>query len=117
MADLVTDLVTRACGLAERAVAAARELTRNGEALDEHQVVVERVAYVATQARVIADLHALPASLAPYAEIAIAELALDIPHRLAPIGPSLGLAQAIDIGDALSPAKVEALGARVIADR
>ncbi len=107
------DLVTAAGKLSERAVAAARELTRNGETSDEHQVVVERVAYVATEARVIDDLAALPASLAPYAEIAIAELALDIPHRLAPIG----MAQPIDIGDALSPARVEALGARVIADR
>ena len=107
------DLPQAARALADRAIAAARELTRNGEALDEHQVVVERVAYVATEARVIADLAALPASLSPYAEIAIAELALDIPHRLAPIG----LAQPIDIGDALAPAKVEALGARVIAER
>jgi (2S)-methylsuccinyl-CoA dehydrogenase len=95
--------------LADRAIATARELPN----LDEQQVVVERVAYVATQARAIADLQALPASLAPYAEIAIAELALDIPHRLAPIG----MAQPIDIGDALSPARVEALGAQVIADR
>ncbi len=106
------DLVTAAHQLADRAIAAARALTRNGETLDEHQVVVERVAYVATQARAIADLHALPASLAPYAEVAIAELALDIPHRLAPIG----MAQPIDIGDALAPAVVEALGARVIAE-
>jgi (2S)-methylsuccinyl-CoA dehydrogenase len=107
------DLVTAAHQLVDRAIAAARALTRNGEALDEHQVVVERVAYVATQARAIADLHALPASLAPYAAVAIAELALDIPHRLAPIG----MAQPIDIGDALSPANVEALGARAIAEQ
>ena len=108
----MVDLRTAVRAQVDHAIAAARELTRNGEALDDHQVVVERVAYVATQARVIDDLAALPAHLAPYAEVAIAELALDVPHRLAPIG----LARPIDIGDALAPAKVEALGAKVIAD-
>ena len=57
--------------LAERAVDAARKLTRNGEAIDEHQVVVERVAYAATEARVIAELASVPAQQADAAKVAI----------------------------------------------
>src|SRR3954471_3179407 len=77
-----------ASGLAERAVAAARELTRDGRAIDEHQVVVERVAYAATEARVIAELAklALPDELAHAADCAAAELAAGMAYRLAPIG-------------------------------
>ena len=50
----MVDLVNAARELAERAITTARELTRGGEGIDEHQVVVERVAYAATEARVIA---------------------------------------------------------------
>src|SRR5882762_7155581 len=81
---------TAAVQLAERAVAAARTLTRDGHALDDHQVVVERVAYAATEARVIAELAAAPDAVAEIARIAIAELAAAIPHRLAPVAPALG---------------------------
>src|SRR6185295_7275079 len=78
--------------LAERAIAAARELTRDGHALDDHQVVVERVAYAATEARVIAELARAPDALAEVAGCAAAELAASIPHRLAPVAPLLGIA-------------------------
>jgi (2S)-methylsuccinyl-CoA dehydrogenase len=109
-------------GLAERAVAAARVLTRDGHAIDEHQVVVERVAYAATEARVIAELAAAPAELAEVASLAAAEVAAGIPHRLLPIAPALGLAparyddgaQAV-IAAGLAPAALERLGAQVIA--
>lgn len=109
-------------GLADRAVEAARALTRDGEAIDEHQVVVERVAYAATEARVIAALAAAPAEVAPAAFVAAAELAASIPHRLAPVARALGLgeprypaeaAEAIAAG--LSPEAVEAVGAEAIA--
>jgi hypothetical protein len=49
----VTVIQQAASALAERAVQAARALTQGGATLDDHQVVVDRVAYVATQARVI----------------------------------------------------------------
>ena len=59
------DVISRATrALADRAVEAARTLTGNGEAIDDHQVVVERVAYAATEARVIAELAAAPAVVA-----------------------------------------------------
>ncbi|HEX8112109.1 MAG TPA: hypothetical protein VF516_30460, partial [Kofleriaceae bacterium] len=57
-------VIERAAGaLAGRAIAAARALTRDGHAIDDHQVVVERVAYAATEARVIAELATLPDEL------------------------------------------------------
>src|ERR1043165_9310096 len=91
---------TAAGSLAERAVAAARKLTQDGHAIDVHQVVVERVAYAATEARVIAELAALPderdvgldRGLGELAGCAAAELSAAIPHRLAPVAPLLGLA-------------------------
>src|ERR1044071_3876588 len=102
-------------GLAERAVAAARVLTRDGHAIDEHQVVVERVAYAATEARVIAELANAPAQQADAAKVAIAELHASIAMRLAPIAAPLGIEVAHPSVDALAPDKVEAIGAAVIA--
>ncbi len=110
--------------LAERVVEAARTLTRHGEAIDDHQVVVDRVAYVATEARVIAELARLPGELAAVAAVAAAELAAAIPHRLAPIAPALGLglgdlryddAAATAIATGTAPAAVEAIGIAMIA--
>ena len=79
---------TAARALADRAVEAARTLTRGGEAIDDHQVVVDRVAYAATEARVIAELVAAPAEAA---RIAAAELAAAIAYRLQPVAPLLGM--------------------------
>jgi (2S)-methylsuccinyl-CoA dehydrogenase len=108
--------------LAERAVGAARALTNGGAAIDDHQVVVDRVAYVATEARVIAELAAAPGPVAELAAVAAAELAASIPHRLAPIAPALQLgelrypdAAAAEIAAGLDPKAVEAIGAAVIA--
>jgi len=123
---------TAAGSLAERAVAAARKLTQDGHAIDDHQVVVERVAYAATEARVIAELAALPderdvgldRGLGELAGCAAAELSAAIPHRLAPVAPLLGLAwpdpgydapAAAAIAAGLAPATVEAIGAAAIA--
>src|SRR3954454_10974261 len=80
-------------GLADRAIEAARTLTRGGEAIDEHQVVVERIAHVATQARVIAELAVAPAEVADEARVAVCELAAALPHQLGPVAPLLGLAE------------------------
>src|SRR3954462_15608240 len=111
--------------LAERAVAAARALTRDGHAIDDHQVVVERVAYAATEARVIAELAALalPDELGEGPAGAAAELAAAIPHRLAPVATALGLAHGHDeqaqaaIAAGLAPAAVERIGEAAIAAR
>ena len=107
--------------LAERAVEAARVLTRRGEAIDEHQVVVERVAYAATEARVIGELAEVPAVHAA-AQVAIAELAASLRQRLEPVAAALGLpepryddAGRAAIASALAPAAVEAVGEAVIA--
>ena len=111
-----------ALALAERAVNAARALTRDGEAIDDHQVVVDRVAYAATEARVIAELAAAPDAIAPAARVAAAELAASIPHRLGPVARALGLGElrypaeaAEAIADGLVPEAVEAIGAEAIA--
>ncbi|TMQ03319.1 MAG: acyl-CoA dehydrogenase, partial [Deltaproteobacteria bacterium] len=113
-----------ATALAERAVAAARALTHDGHAIDDHQVVVERVAYAATEARVIRELAAVPDELAEVAGCAAAELAAAIPHRLAPVAPVLGLAPpgygaeaAAAIAAGTAPAAVERVGEAVIAAR
>jgi (2S)-methylsuccinyl-CoA dehydrogenase len=109
--------------LAGSALDAARALTRDGHAIDEHQVVVERVAYAATEARVIDELAAAPGELAAIAEAAAAELAADIAHRLAPVAPLLGLRPGYDdaaqaaIAAGLAPAAVERIGASAIAAR
>src|SRR4051812_34909557 len=96
--------------LVERAVDAARTLTRNGEAIDDHQVVVERIAYVATQARVIDALADVPPALRAAAEVARAELEAEIVYRLGPINGLLSLAPELS-PPGPTPAHVEAIGA------
>jgi (2S)-methylsuccinyl-CoA dehydrogenase len=117
------DVIAAAAGaLADRAIAAARELTRDGHAIDEHQVVVERVAYAATEARVIAELAAAPDELADVARCAAAELAAAMAYRLAPVAPVLGLASLAPddaaqaaIAEGVAPAAVERIGEAAIA--
>lgn len=108
--------------LADRAVEAARNLTRNGEAIDEHQAVVERVAYAATEARVIAELADVPTDLAAASRVAAAELAVSVRNRLEPVAPVLGLgelryddAARAAIAELITPAAVEAIGEATIA--
>jgi (2S)-methylsuccinyl-CoA dehydrogenase len=98
--------------LADRAVAAARALVGNDE--DAHQVIVEKIAYAATEARVVAELAKQPD--APGARVAIAEVASSLRHRLEPIAHALGLdlGPPIDATD-LAPAVVEQLGADTLA--
>src|SRR6476469_3835418 len=106
-------IAVAARALADRAVSAARTLTRNGEAADEHQVVVERVAYAATEARVIGELAEVPPALQPAAHVAAGELAASLRYRLEPIANDLELDPSYDasaraaIADAISPATVE----------
>ena len=105
-----------AVALAAQAVEAARKLTNNGETADEHQVVVERVAYAATEARVIAELAEVPPTVADAGKVAAAELAASIRHRLEPIAQILQLGDLPATTDELrAPAAVEAIGAAAIA--
>ena len=107
------DAIARAATqLADHAVTAARTLTRQGDAIDEHQVVVERVAYAATEARVVAEL---ARAGVPGAEIAAAELALSLRNRLEPIGFARPYEPAVPISRYTAPAVVEAFGEEVIA--
>jgi (2S)-methylsuccinyl-CoA dehydrogenase len=108
--------------LADRAVEAARSLTKNGEAADDHQVVVERVAYAATEARVIQELAEVPAAMAAAAHVAAGELAASLRFRLEPIASVLGLGElAYDaatraaIEKAIAPSTVEEVGTATIA--
>lgn len=124
MADDRDVISAATSALAERVIEAAATLTSGGETIDEHQVVVERVAYAATEARVIEELARVPAGLAPSARVAAAELAAQLPFRLAPIAGALGLAAdslvypaaaAQAIASAIAPAAVEEIGAAAIA--
>src|SRR4051812_23690848 len=110
----VIAVATRA--LADRAVEAARTLTNNGAAIDDHQVVVERVAYAATEARVIAELADTPAELASAARVPAAELAVSIRNRLEPVAALLGIdepryedAVRTAIAESTTPSAVEAI--------
>src|ERR1700729_4633471 len=111
MAELIA-IATAARDLAHRAVGKARELTANGAQIDDHQVVVERVAYAATEARVIDELLAAPDDVAAYARVAIAELAVSIENRLALVLPELRFAPGVrdQLAEIASIGAYEALG-------
>lgn len=115
-------IAVAARSLADRAVEATRTLTRNGEGIDEHQALVERVAYAATEARVIAELAEVPTELAAAARVEAAELAISVRNRLEPIAPLLNLgelryddATRAAIAELVTPAAVEAIGEATIA--
>lgn len=116
------DIATAARALADRALEAARALTAAGAAIDAHQVVVERVAYAATEANVVEVLSAIPDRLGDAAAVAAAELATSLCHRLQAIAPALGLAEPryddvarAAIAQRMAPASVEACGEAAIA--
>jgi (2S)-methylsuccinyl-CoA dehydrogenase len=76
------------------AVDRAAALTSRGEHIDDHQVVVDRVAYAATEARAAHELFEAAAnqpSLHALAEAAVAELAASARDRLTPVLDELGL--------------------------
>ena len=86
--------------LTDAAVARARELTSGGETIDAHQVVVDRVAYAATEVRAAEELVAAAASGDAHVErcaiSAVAELARAARDRLDPVAEDLGIADAVD---------------------
>jgi (2S)-methylsuccinyl-CoA dehydrogenase len=97
--------------LTSAAVARASEITAHGERIDEHQVMVDLVAYAATEARAAAELFAAAeaargdAALERAAIAGVAELARSCRNRLEPVAGDLGL-------DAVYPDAVRAALAR-----
>src|SRR5688572_914061 len=87
--------------LSDAAVASAAKLTGGGERIDDHQVVVDRVAYAATETRAGAELLIAATEtgndhLARLAIASVAELARSARDRLEPVADDLGLADAVD---------------------
>lgn len=88
--------------LTEAAVVAAARLTDGGKRIDDHQVVSERVAYAATEARAAAELlafvEAIGARRTPMFErlavAGVAELAAAARDRLMPVIDDLGMGEA-----------------------
>ncbi|UCE86278.1 MAG: acyl-CoA dehydrogenase family protein, partial [Deltaproteobacteria bacterium] len=90
--------------LVERALGRAREITDAGKQIDAHQVLSQRVAYAATEARAARELCDRTAAiraegrgdaaLETLAGAAAAELAASVRDRLAPALEDLGLAEA-----------------------
>jgi alkylation response protein AidB-like acyl-CoA dehydrogenase len=114
--DDARGLCAAADGLVERAVARACEITEGGRRIDDHQVLVERVAYAATQARAAREL--VNAVAAADAEgrapeifratcaAAAAELTRSVRDRLEPALDDLGLGE--DVLEDAFPADVRA---------
>jgi (2S)-methylsuccinyl-CoA dehydrogenase len=103
--------------LLERALAAAREITDGGAAIDDHQVLAERVAYAATEGRAARELLGWldtarsegrsNASLDRIGVVGVAELVHRLRQRLEPAVDDLGLGEAL-LEDAF-PAELRAL--------
>jgi (2S)-methylsuccinyl-CoA dehydrogenase len=115
----------------------ARALTKNGAAIDEHQVVTERVAYAATELRAAREVLALQDQIAAqgrgaaFAEIAVAALAdlvASARTRLESVALELGIDDAAleravpaaaraKLRAALHEARVRAIGRKAIEAR
>jgi (2S)-methylsuccinyl-CoA dehydrogenase len=97
-------LLAAAEKLVDAALARARAITRAGEAIDDHQVLSERVAYAATEARAARELVAWTGRVAEEGRAdawleaicgaAVAELAASVRDRLDPALDDLGLSEA-----------------------
>jgi (2S)-methylsuccinyl-CoA dehydrogenase len=97
-------LLAAAEKLVAAALARARAITRAGEAIDEHQVLSERVAYAATEARAARELldwtervakeGRADAWLEALCAAGVAELAASLRDRLEPALDDLGLSEA-----------------------
>jgi (2S)-methylsuccinyl-CoA dehydrogenase len=102
--DDATPLLSAAEELVERCLDGARKLTESGRHIDDHQVLVERVAYAATQARAAREVlsavrtaraeHRGAPALELIAAAAVAELGRDLRGRLTPSLEELGLDEA-----------------------
>ncbi|MDH3212442.1 MAG: acyl-CoA/acyl-ACP dehydrogenase [Myxococcales bacterium] len=87
--------------LVERALAKAREITENGNRIDDHQVLTERVVYAATEARAARELFDTTVSLQAEGRggaeperlcgASVADLVFDLRNRLEPALEDLAL--------------------------
>lgn len=101
--------------LADACVAKAKALTEGGDKIDDHQVVSERVAYAATEARAARELLAFVTGtprasdhLKAMAAAGVAELAIAARDRLLPVIEDLGLTDA-DVAKAYTPQVLAAI--------
>ena len=101
--------------LLEPALVRARAITRSGAAIDEHQLLTERVAYAATEQRAARELLAFARSLAAAGRGAeheasalagVADLVASLRARLEGVALELGLAD--DVFERAFPAAVRA---------
>jgi len=115
--DEVRALLDGAQGLVERATGRAAEITEGGAAIDEHQVLTERVAYAATEARAARALFDATAAAAEEGRAgdelralcaaSVADLCLALRDRLWPALDDLGLGE--DVFEEAFPAERRAL--------
>jgi (2S)-methylsuccinyl-CoA dehydrogenase len=101
--DDAREVAAAARRLTDAAIAAAARLTGGGERIDDHQVVVDRVAYAATETRAAAELLAAATAtgnddVARLAIAAVAELARSARDRLEPVAEDLEVADEVDGG-------------------
>ncbi len=116
--DDARPLLEAAEGLLERAMERAREITGNGRGIDDHQVLTERVAYAATQARAARELVSFVEqanaegrgsdALETLAAAGVAEQVRGLRDRLEPALEDLGLGEAA-LEEAFPPERREAL--------
>jgi (2S)-methylsuccinyl-CoA dehydrogenase len=102
--DDARTLVAAADSLLEGVVARAKEITKKGAAIDDHQVLAERVAYAATEARAARELIEYAAGVAAEgrgdamlqatAAAGAADLVASLVARLTPAVDDLGLGDA-----------------------
>lgn len=115
-------IVAAARALTDACVARAHDITRSGKAIDDHQVLSQRVAYAATEARAAHELHeqikALSAAgratehLERVAVAGVGDLATSARDRLLPALDDLGLDEAAV--DAIYTADVRGLIRRAV---
>jgi (2S)-methylsuccinyl-CoA dehydrogenase len=102
--DEAQQLLAAGESLLEDALARAREITKQGRAIDEHQVLTERVAYAATEARAARELLAAAreardegkadAAFERLAAVGAAELVGSLRQRLVAAAEDLGIGDA-----------------------
>jgi (2S)-methylsuccinyl-CoA dehydrogenase len=104
--DDAHSLFTTTSRLTELAVQRASQLTQQGKLIDDHQVVVDRVAYAATEARAMHEL--LQVAMLPNADAllrgmtiaAAADFFRSVRDRLEPVAGDLSLWEELDAANA-----------------
>ncbi|NNL87406.1 MAG: acyl-CoA dehydrogenase family protein, partial [Myxococcales bacterium] len=95
--DELRPLVEAAEGLVGRSLERVREITGGPSGIDDHQVIAERIAYAATEARTARELlstaEASEGGLGALAGAGIAELVNRLRNRLEPLLDDLGLTE------------------------